>query len=274
MRFIQVARYLFVLTFLLAALALPEAGFASSVKIKSSANNKRGVKPQAPTASRLPRAACKPCAAKTTARASSGVAKPLPCHPKGYVDPRINRNYRAAMRDLKRAGIKPEVTSAWRSSDKQAELYRCSQSRRCRRANPGLYYALPPGRSLHEAGLAVDISGVAAGPRGRKRLTPRGKRIVAAMQKNGFKWRYGLSDPAHFEAEPRKAGYRNLKQAITATQNRCQVRLASASKPPRAVDNKRAVRLQPATGMRKTAALKTVPVRSVTARTRPHNSRA
>jgi hypothetical protein len=48
------------------------------------------------------------------------------------------------------------------------------------------------------------------------------------MQRNGFKWRYGLSDPAHFEADPRKHGYRTVKQAIKRSQTRCQVRLASA----------------------------------------------
>ena len=159
--------------------------------------------------------------AKIRSKSRSTLAKAEPCHPKGYVDPKIAKNYRAAMRDLKRAGIKPMVTSTWRSSEHQAKLYNCSTSRRCRRANPGLYHAMPPGQSLHEAGLAVDISGVAAGPRGAKRLTRRGRKIVGVMQKNGFRWRYGLADPAHFEASPRKAGYRNTRQAIARSQNIC-----------------------------------------------------
>jgi hypothetical protein len=46
------------------------------------------------------------------------------------------------------------------------------------------------------------------------------------MKKNGFTWRYGLSDPVHFEADPRQHGYKNLKQAIARTQNTCQVKLA------------------------------------------------
>src|SRR4030095_12429694 len=70
---------------------------------------------------------------------------------------------------------------------------------------------------------------VAAGPRGAKRLTPRGRRIVQTMEQNGFKWRYGLADPAPFEADPRRYGYRTVKQAIKRTQNTCQIRLASAS---------------------------------------------
>jgi hypothetical protein len=175
---------------------------------------------------------CAPCAGqlagkkRVRATRSAKNAKNLPCHPKDYVDPKIARNYRTAMRDMRRAGIKPKVTSAWRSSEKQAALHRCSLSSRCRRSHPGLYRALPPGQSIHEAGFAVDIGGVATGPRGAKRITPRGRRIVAIMKKNGFNWRYGLSDPVHFEADPRKHGYRSVKHAIKRTQTTCQVRLA------------------------------------------------
>jgi D-alanyl-D-alanine carboxypeptidase len=126
---------------------------------------------------------------------------------------------------MKREGIKPEVTSAWRSAADQARLHKCSRSARCRKAHPGLYYALPSGQSLHEAGFAVDISGVAAGPRGNKRLTTRGRRIVSIMRKNGFDWRYGLADPAHFEADPRESGYRSVKAAINKNQKQCSVNL-------------------------------------------------
>jgi hypothetical protein len=175
---------------------------------------------------------CAPCAelAKKTKgqKKTSKTARNLPCHPKDYVDPKIARNYRAALRDMKRAGIKPRVTSVWRSSKSQSQLHQCSLSTRCRRANPGLYRALPAGQSIHEAGFAVDMAGVASGPRGAKRLTPRGKRIVAIMKKNGFNWRYGLADPVHFEADPRKHGYRSVQQAITRTQTTCQVRLAKS----------------------------------------------
>src|SRR6185369_1354716 len=176
---------------------------------------------------------CLPCEAtaaqtrhKGLASKKSARAAALPCHPRNYVDPKVARRYNAALRDMKRAGIKPKITSVWRSSDSQAQLRRCSLNARCRRANPGLYRALPPGNSLHEAGFAVDMAGIAAGPRGDKRLTPQGKRIVGIMRKNGFSWRYGLADPAHFEADPRKHGYRNLKQAIERSRNTCQVQLA------------------------------------------------
>jgi LAS superfamily LD-carboxypeptidase LdcB len=188
---------------------------------------------------------CESCAnqaaRKTTRRSSqkrTRLAKSVPCHPKNYVNPRIDKNYRTAIRDMNRSGIKPRVTSAWRSSATQARLHRCSLSTRCRRANPGLYRALPPGKSIHEAGFAVDIAGVATGPRGGKRITPRGKRIVAIMKKNGFNWRYGLKDPVHFEADPTKHGYRSTKEAINRTQTTCSVRLAKSraqKKPPNRV---------------------------------------
>lgn len=175
--------------------------------------------------------ACNSCHARIDAkgkrqpsRVNARTAKKLPCQPKGYMDPAVAKNFNAALRDMKRAGIKPMVTSAWRSSDHQARLYRCSHNRRCRRANPGLYQARPPGSSLHEAGFAVDIAGVAAGPRGRKRITPQGRRIVQIMRTHGFNWRYGLADPAHFEANPRRHGYRSATQAIKRNQTRCQVK--------------------------------------------------
>jgi hypothetical protein len=183
-------------------------------------------------------------AARKTTKGSSKrrtrFVKSTSCHSKNYVDPKIARNYNAAMRDMKRSGIKPRVTSAWRSSQTQARLHRCSLSTRCRRSNPGLYRALPPGHSIHEAGFAVDIAGVATGPRGGKQITPRGRRIVSIMKKNGFKWRYGLKDPVHFEADPTKHGYRSVKQAIARSQTTCQLRLAR-SKSQKRSSNKVAV---------------------------------
>jgi len=134
------------------------------------------------------------------------------------------------LRDMKRAGVTPKITSAWRSSDDQTWMYKCSSSKRCRMTHPGLYKAMPPGQSAHEAGFAIDISGVATGPRGAKHLTPKGRRIVRIMEEHGFDWKYRLSDPVHFEADPRDHGYRNLKQAIHVTQTRCQARfLAKAA---------------------------------------------
>jgi LAS superfamily LD-carboxypeptidase LdcB len=207
----------------------------------------RGSKPSrdrdSKTAAAKNKRQCLPCAAtlaqtrhKGRSSRKSARANALPCHPKNYVDPKVARRYNAALRDMKRVGIKPKITSVWRSSDSQAQLRRCSLNARCRRANPGLYRALPPGKSLHEAGFAVDMAGIAAGPRGDKRLTPQGRRIVGIMRKNGFNWRYGLADPAHFEADPRKYGYHNVTQAITKTQSTCQVKLAKYKGRKKAVN--------------------------------------
>ena len=180
---------------------------------------------------------CSSCAASSS-KSSAGHALTKtakartisPCHPKDYMDPKITASYKTAVREMKRQGIQPKVTSVWRSTDYQAQLHKCSTTASCRRAHPGLYYALPPGKSLHEAGFAVDISGVAAGPRGGKRLTSKGKRIVGIMRKNGFNWRYQLKDPAHFEADPQKHGYRSAKQAIAHTQTTCTVKFGKLAK--------------------------------------------
>jgi LAS superfamily LD-carboxypeptidase LdcB len=194
---------------------------------------------------------CLPCEAaargsrsKPKARRAK-VVKTLPCHPKDYLDPKVARNYRSAVREMKRAGITPKVTSVWRSSDYQDQLHKCALSSRCR-LRKGVYGAMPSGRSLHEAGLAVDIAGISGGSRGHRYLTPRGHRVVRIMEKHGFKWRYGLADPVHFEADPRKAGYRSVAQAIRHTQSTCQVRLASAKKVRRSpVKAASARRVQP-----------------------------
>ncbi len=172
---------------------------------------------------------CKKQSVTTKKRGRQTRSAAVPCQPKGYVDPRLSKNLNAALRDLRRVGVRPTITSAWRSSQQQAQFHRCSKSRRCRHAR-GLYGALPAGSSVHEAGFAIDIAGIATGPRGARRLTSRGRTIVQAMKKHGFAWRYGLADPAHFEADPQRYGYRNLQQAIRTNQTRCQVKLVAAAK--------------------------------------------
>jgi hypothetical protein len=181
------------------------------------------------------RVGCLPCGARAgrackARRGKQTSAVNLPCHSKEYLDPKIRNSYRAALVDMKRARLSPKVTSYWRSSADQARLHRCSLSRRCRLNHPGLYRAMPPGKSVHEAGFAVDIAGVAAGPRGGKRITTRGRRIVAIMKRHGFNWRYGLNDPVHFEANPQSYGYKSVKQAIKRNQTVCEVKLAREEK--------------------------------------------
>jgi len=120
----------------------------------------------------------------------------------------------AALHDLDRHGIRVHMTTAYRSHAEQRGLFRCAHQHACR-ARRGIYAAARPGRSLHEAGLAVDLAGVAKRGR-RRRLTPQGTQIVRIMRRHGFEWRYGLRDPAHFEIAPRTAGYRTRRAAIAA----------------------------------------------------------
>ena len=229
----------FALVALAVLICVPVAHGASHRASSRAVKSARSAKSQ-PKAKARPANTCGSCS--SVASASKRPAKRLtkrvratatPCHPKGYVDPHISKNLNSAIRSMKRAGITPKITSTWRSSQVQASLHSCTSSTRCRRANPGLYRALPAGRSLHEAAFAVDIAGVATGPRGAKRLTPRGRKIVLIMKRNGFNWPYGLSDPVHFEADPRKHGYRTVRQAIVRSQTTCQAKLASASRPGR-----------------------------------------
>lgn len=130
-------------------------------------------------------------------------------------DARVRLN--AAIREMKRRGIRPRVNSTFRSQAEQRAIYRCASSRRCR-TRRGVYGANKPGTSMHEAGLAVDLGGIAAGR--KRRLTPKGRQAVHIMRKHGFAWRYGLKDPAHFEMNPRQAGYRTERAAIRAGQLR------------------------------------------------------
>jgi LAS superfamily LD-carboxypeptidase LdcB len=133
--------------------------------------------------------------------------------------PQARRKLTAALQDMQTAGLCPTVTSAYRSSAQQHKMYRCSHQYRCR-ARRGIYSAHKPGASLHEAGLAVDLAAVAHGKKRQRRLTRDGKKMVRVMRKHGFQWRYGLKDPAHFELEPRRVGYKNKRQAIAAAQRR------------------------------------------------------
>jgi LAS superfamily LD-carboxypeptidase LdcB len=134
------------------------------------------------------------------------------------LDAKARVRLHAALRELHKRGLRPRVNSTFRSQSEQHAMYRCARNRRCRNRR-GIYGAKPPGSSMHEAGLAVDLSGVATGRR-RRRLTPKGRQTVRVMQRHGFNWRYGLKDPAHFEISPQQAGYRSPQAAIHAGQQR------------------------------------------------------
>jgi hypothetical protein len=136
------------------------------------------------------------------------------------LDAAAQARFNAALRELRKRGLRPRVNSTFRTQAEQRKLYRCARNRRCR-TRRGVYGAKPPGSSLHEAGLAVDLGGIATGQR-KRRLTPQGRQTVKIMRKHGFAWRYGLRDPAHFELSPRQAGYRSHQAAIKAGQRRWQ----------------------------------------------------
>jgi D-alanyl-D-alanine carboxypeptidase len=145
-----------------------------------------------------------------------GKSRPLSRSRLKALDDDARVRLRAALREMRRRGIRPRVNSTFRSHAEQRAIYRCARNRRCR-ARRGIYGANPPGSSMHEAGLAVDIGGITTR---RGRLTPKGRQIVRIMRRHGFVWRYGLKDPAHFELSPQRAGYRTRQAAIKAGQRR------------------------------------------------------
>lgn len=132
--------------------------------------------------------------------------------------PQARKKLGTALSEMKRQGIEPKVTSSFRSSADQKSLYNCARRTVCRK-NRGVFGARPPGESLHEAGLAVDVAGVASSMKRNRRLTPQGKKIVRIMEKNGFDWRYGMRDPVHFELNARQAGFRAESAAIKSGQS-------------------------------------------------------
>ncbi len=133
--------------------------------------------------------------------------------------PVARRDLDAAMHEMKRRGIRPRLTTSFRSRAEQSRIYHCSHKRRCRQRR-GIYAAARPGASMHEAGLAVDLGGVATGSRRHRRLTRHGRQVVQIMRRHGFNWRYGMKDPVHFEINPHRAGYRSERVAIRAGQQR------------------------------------------------------
>lgn len=158
---------------------------------------------------------------KETARQARANQKLVGLHPQTQI------KVKAAIKDMDRLGVCPAITSAYRSNAEQQEIYRCAHRRRCR-VQRGIYSARKPGTSLHEAGLAVDFADIAHGK--KRHLTPEGRKVVKVMQKHGFNWRYGLKDPAHFELDPRTAGYKSEQAAIAAAQKReSQQRLRKAA---------------------------------------------
>lgn len=90
--------------------------------------------------------------------------------------------YRAALVDLRRAGISVTTTSTRRTTAEQARLFRDFQAGITR------FPAARPGTSTHELGIAVDLV-----PLSPKALPA----VILLMARHGFKWA-GAHDRVHF----------------------------------------------------------------------------
>lgn len=95
----------------------------------------------------------------------------------------FRENVQAFLEDLSAGGIRYRVTSTRRDSAEQAALF----ERYISGGSP--VPAAPPGRSMHELGLAIDMEFA---------TVPEWEAAAGAAPDYGFIWR--RSDPVHFEA--------------------------------------------------------------------------
>lgn len=111
----------------------------------------------------------------------------------GLVQPlrAIARNLPSVAQSL---GFAARVTSGYRSSRKQAELY----DRYLRGLQP--YPVAPPGTSDHERGLAIDV------------VSTDIAQLVRLLASVGLSWA-GPADPVHFSLAPRKSQARAISAA-------------------------------------------------------------
>ncbi len=101
---------------------------------------------------------------------------------KAVVNSRVSAALVKMMEAARADGIRPSISSAFRSHQKQTSLYNCAPG--CTGGNP----AARPGYSNHQAGVALDVN----------------EPLNAWMRQNGeqygYKW-YGSDDPVHFSPE-------------------------------------------------------------------------
>jgi hypothetical protein len=103
------------------------------------------------------------------------------------LDPRVAPVARWFVRQLQRAGVTVTVTSARRSLDEQARLYRRFL------AGQSKYPAAAPGKSTHGLGLAFDLH-----------LDPPLYAEAGHLwERLGLTWGGRFSDEIHFDARPR-----------------------------------------------------------------------
>ncbi len=96
------------------------------------------------------------------------------------LDPEFRDRLEATLYDALSEGISYRLTSGYRSVAKQRKLY----TRFLRGEMP--YTVAPPGRSMHNYGLAMDL------------ISDDLSRFVAIAKANGLRWA-GARDPVHFE---------------------------------------------------------------------------
>ena len=123
--------------------------------------------------------------------AASSAVPALPQAPTGtgdtaHLDPALLRAVARAQAEASRAGVELSVTSGWRSHADQRALFEAAVAK-YGSERAASRWVLPPGRSRHERGLAVDV-----GP-------PAG---AAWLERHGV--RFGLcrrydNEPWHFE---------------------------------------------------------------------------
>ncbi len=101
---------------------------------------------------------------------------------------------------LQEYNLPNEITSSFRTFEKQQQLYNDYLNHK-----PGLYSVQKPGQSPHHSGLALDANW--------KNLTKYQRALLKAiMEYYNFKWN-GMNDPVHYQRNPMKSGYKNMKQA-------------------------------------------------------------
>jgi LAS superfamily LD-carboxypeptidase LdcB len=102
----------------------------------------------------------------------------------------------ALLAEMRRAAPGFVITSGFRTKADQERLFARFQA-----GLSGVYTVLPPGKSQHERGWAVDIARVGVDPKADALLAAFGARWRAA----GGVWG-GAADPVHFEAPKRWTG--------------------------------------------------------------------
>ncbi|HSE98411.1 MAG TPA: hypothetical protein VLD57_09125, partial [Blastocatellia bacterium] len=108
-----VAAFLLTISIIIISTSVEARGVPGKSTYRKSKSIRKPVTRSAPSCNQCTGRSAAKRNARPVARKSKQQAS---CYPKGYVDPKIAKNLNAALRDMRRAGIKPVITSTWRSS--------------------------------------------------------------------------------------------------------------------------------------------------------------